>query len=138
MTNIEGPGGEGLFGEGFGSWEDWAPGIDATTLEGPLAQGVRRVSTSPSLGTVTHELVRFEPGARALSYVVVDGLPPILEKLRVDWTVLAIEGDRARLVGVSAFGLRDQAAPKRGPIEAKMTQTLQGFAEALRAAVEES
>lgn len=121
-----------LFGEGFGEWATWAPGIDKSTLQGPLAQGVLRVNETPSLGTVTQELVRYEPKARALAYQVREGLPPFLDAMRNDWTIEPLEGSRCRLRGVAVFGLKDAMAPKKPQIEMKMTQVLDGFAAAVR------
>ena len=125
-----------VFGEAFGDWASWAPGIEESTLQGPLAQGVVRVNKTPSLGTVSQELVRFEPEARALAYEMRDGLPPFLEQLRNDWTIEAVGSERSRLSGVAHFKLKDAAAPKRDAIEQQMTQVLEGFAAAFRSTLE--
>ena len=124
-----------LLGEGFGDWANWAPGIEQSTLQGPLQAGVLRVNKAPSLGTVTQELVVYEPAKRELAYEMREGLPPFLEKLRNDWVVEEVEG-KARLRGVAVFGLRDAAAPKRPEIEAKMSAVLDGFAAAFKTALE--
>ena len=121
-----------VFGEGFGDWDSWSPGIDESTLQGPLAQGVIRVNKAPSLGTVKQELVRFDRDSKSLAYEMIEGLPPFLERLRNDWTIEEVEGGRCRLEGVALFGLRDAAAPKKDAVEAQMTQVLEGFAAAFR------
>lgn len=126
-----------VFGEGFGDWDAWAPGIEESTLQGPLAEGVVRVNRAPSLGTVTQELVRYEPGARALAYEMREGLPPFLERLRNDWELESVDGDRCRLSGVALFGIRDAAAAKKPQIEQQMTQVLDGFGAAFRKTLEE-
>jgi len=125
-----------LFGEGFGDWAAWAPGIDKSTLEGPLAQGVFRTNEAPSLGTVRQELVRYEPAARALAYEMREGLPPFLTGLRNDWVIEELADGRSRLTGEALFRLTEQAAPMAPKLEAQMGGVLQGFAAAFRAAME--
>ena len=122
-----------VFGEGFGNWADWAPGIEESELQGPLAQGAIRVNKAPSLGTVTQELVRFDADERALAYEMREGLPPFLEQLRNDWVIEDLEDGRSRLKGTALFGLRDAAAEKKGGIEKQMSQVLDGFAAAFQA-----
>jgi hypothetical protein len=121
-----------VFGEGFGTWADWAPGIDSSTLLGPLAKDVRRVNVTPSLGRVTQQLVRYEPDERALSYTMVEGLPPMFTVIRNDWVIEELEGGRCRLVGEGVFELAEAAAPMRDKIRGKMGVTLEVFAQALR------
>lgn len=125
-----------IFGEGFGDWAAWAPGIEESNLQGPLAEGVIRVNRAPSLGTVTQELVRFDAGARSLAYEMREGLPPFLEQLRNDWVIEELDGGHSRLKGTALFGLRDAAADKKGGIEKQMTQVLRGFAAAFQARLE--
>ena len=125
-----------LFGEGFGEWAAWAPGIEESTLEGPLAQGVIRVNRAPSLGTVRQALVRYEPEGRALAYDMIEGLPPFLTGLRNDWVIVATGEGTSRLEGDAVFTLRDEAEPKRPQLQAKMGAVLDSFAGAFRDAVE--
>ena len=101
-----------VFGEGFGTWAEWAPGIDKSTLQGPLAQGVVRKNETPSLGTVEQELVRFEPNARALAYEMRT-LPPMFTQLRNDWVIEDLGSERCRLRGEARFVLAEQAEPMR-------------------------
>lgn len=121
-----------LLGEGFGEWDRWSPGIDKSTLQGPLALGVRRVNETPSLGTVTQALVRFDREKKALAYAVEAGLPPFLEAMRNDWQIDALEGERCRLRGVAVFGLPDAMAPKKAGVEMKMAQVLEMFCATVR------
>ena len=125
-----------LLGEGFGEWDTWSPGIDKVTMKGPLAQGVIRVNETPSLGTVTQELVRFERAERALAYEVREGLPPFLRAMRNDWQIDPLGDGRSRLSGVAVFGLPDALAPKKAGIQAKMTEVLKQFCAAFQGAVE--
>lgn len=125
-----------LFGEGFGTWADWAPGIDKSTLQGPLAKGVLRINETPSLGTVTQELVHFEPAERSLSYEVRAGLPPFLDGMRNDWLIEPLGGGRSRLNGVALFQVKDAAAPKKPQLEVKMAQVLESFAANVRDTLE--
>lgn len=125
-----------LFGEGFADWADWAPGIDASSLEGPLAEGVVRVNQTASLGTVRQELVRFDREARALAYEMRSTLPPMFSAVRNDWTVAELEGGGSRLSGEAVFALREQAEPMRGKLAGKMGMALQVFAESVRTRVE--
>jgi len=121
-----------VFGEEFATWDSWAPGIDTSTLEGPLAQGVVRENVTPSLGTVRQTLTKFDRDERALAYEMIEGLPPFLGELRNDWKLEAVTPELSRLSGEAIFGIRDAAAPKASMIEQKMTQTLNGFAAAFR------
>lgn len=120
-----------VFGEGFGSWADWAPGIDRSTLQGPLAQGVMRTNETPSLGTVQQELVRYEPAERALAYEMRT-LPPMFTTLRNDWVIAELGPGRCQLRGEARFVLASQAEPMRDKLEGKMGMTLEVFANAFR------
>ena len=120
-----------VLGEGFGSWADWAPGIDKSTLRGPLAQGVMRTNETPSLGTVEQELVVYEPDKRALAYEMRT-LPPMFVQLRNDWFIDELEGGRCRLRGEAVFGLAEQAEPMRDKLQGKMGMTLEVFIKAFR------
>lgn len=120
-----------VFGAGFGTWADWAPGIDRSTLAGPLAEGVKRTNETPSLGTVEQELVRFDPAARALAYEMRT-LPPMFTKLRNDWVIEDLGGGRCRLRGEALFVLSEQAEPMRDKLQGKMGMTLEVFANAFR------
>ena len=137
-TTIAAPAAEAwrLFGDGFGSWDQWAPGIEKSTLEGPLAQGVMRTNVTPSLGTVSQELVRFEPESRALAYEMRSGLPPFLTGLRNDWVIEDDGEGGCRLSGEAVFEIREQAAPMKPKIEGQMRTVLEGFAAAFRTRAE--
>jgi hypothetical protein len=121
-----------LFGEGFGDWADWAPGIDRSTLEGPLARGVVRVNDTASLGTVRQELARFDRDDLALAYEMSENLPPFFVKMRNDWVIEEVDAGRCRLTGVALFVLKDEAEPMRSKLEGKMGMALEAFARAFR------
>ena len=123
------------FGEGFASWADWAPGIDRSTLAGPLAQGVVRTNETASLGKVEQELVRFDPDGRALAYEMRT-LPPMFTHMRNDWVLEDLTGERCRLVGEAVFEVAEQAEPMREKLEGKMGMTLEVFAKAFRDSVQ--
>lgn len=127
-----------LLGEGFADWDRWAPGIDRSTLQGPLEEGVRRVNETPSLGTVTQSLVRFDPSSRALAYEMTEGLPAFFQKVRNDWVVQEDGPERSRLVGKARFDLTDEAAPMKPKLEGKMGMALEVFANALKEEAERS
>lgn len=122
-----------VFGEGFGDWASWAPGIESSTLEGPLAQGVIRVNETPSLGTVRQTLAHYDPSARALAYTMLPELPPPFLAIRNDWTIEDAADGTSKLVGEATFTIRDEAAPMLEKIRGKMGMTLEVFAESLRA-----
>jgi hypothetical protein len=138
-VDINAPAAKGweLFGEGFGDWADWAPGIDRSTLEGPLAQGVVRVNDTASLGTVRQELARFDRDGRALAYEMSENLPPFFVKMRNDWVIEELDSDRSRLTGVALFVLTDEAEPMRSKLEGKMGMALEVFANAFRQRMED-
>ncbi len=121
-----------VFGEGFGDWADWAPGIDASTLEGPLAEGVVRVNDTPSLGAVRQTLARFDRSARALTYEMLPELPPPFLRIRNAWVIEETGPDQSRLVGNATFEIRDEAVPMQDKLAGKMGMTLEVFAESLR------
>lgn len=127
-----------LLGDGFADWDQWAPGIDRSTLEGPLAEGVLRTNEAPSLGTVTQKLVRFDPAARALAYEMIEGLPPMFESVRNHWEVESMQPGSSRLVGEARFRLKDEALPMRAKLEGKMGMVLEVFARAARDHLEQS
>ena len=120
-----------VFGEGFGTWAEWSPGIDSSTLQGPLAEGVLRTNETPSLGTVEQELVRYEPETRALSYEMRT-LPPMFTRIRNDWVITELAPGRCQLQGEALFTLATQAEPMRDKLEGKMGVTLEVFAKAFR------
>ena len=126
-----------VFGEGFGDWADWSPGIDSSTLKGPLAQGVTRVNETPSLGTVEQELVRYDPEQRALAYEMRT-LPPMFTGLRNDWFIDELGPDRCRLRGEAVFVLSSQAEPMRDKLEGKMGVTLEVFIKAFADRVQQT
>ncbi len=121
-----------LFGEGFGSWADWAPGIESSTLGGPLAQGVVRVNQTASLGTVRQELVVFDREGRTLAYEMASNLPPFFSKARNDWTIEEVGPESSRLRGEALFVLAADAEPMRPKLQGKMGMALETFASALR------
>ena len=118
-----------VFGEGFGSWADWAPGIDSSTLQGELAQGVMRTNETPSLGTVQQELVQYDPGERALAYEMCT-LPPMFTQLRNDWVIKETGPGKCQLVGDARFVVAEQAEPMKEELQGKMGMTLEVFANA--------
>ena len=119
-----------VLGEGFDSWDAWAPGIERSTLEGELGLGAVRVNETPSLGTVRQELVVFDRERRALAYEMRSGLPPFFSGVRNDWTLEALEGGRCQLQGVAVFELREPQMQAK--LEGKMGMALEVFATALR------
>ena len=125
-----------LLGEGFGDWARWAPGIDSSTLQGPLEEGVLRINEAASLGTVTQKLVRFDPDALALAYEMIEGLPPFLTALRNDWVIAEVAPGKSRLVGDAHFVLTEQAAPMKPKLEGKMGMVLEVFAQAAKGELE--
>ena len=125
-----------LFGEGFGEWASWAPGIDASTLEGPLAEGVIRVNKTPSLGTVRQTLVRYTPEEKALAYEVSEGLPPFLQHMRNDWVIREDGDGRCVLEGEALFLLTEQSVPMKPKLQGKMGMVLETFATAVRETLE--
>ena len=125
-----------LLGEGFGAWDRWSPGIDRITMKGPLEKGALRVDETPSLGTVTQELTRFDRDARALAYEVRDGLPPFLESMRNEWQLDPLGDGRSRLSGVAFFGLSDRMAPGKHGVQMKVAQVLEMFCAAARDTLE--
>ncbi|MFT7622748.1 MAG: hypothetical protein ACI9WU_001923 [Myxococcota bacterium] len=125
-----------VFGEGFGEWAQWAPGIDKSTLQGPLVEGATRINETPTLGKVAQRLSRYQPDARALAYDMSSGLPPFLDSVHNDWSIEAVGADHCRLSGAARFVLKAAAAPKKPQIEVKMTQALDSFAAAFRETVE--
>ena len=121
-----------VFGEGFANWADWAPGIDQSTLEGPLSEGVVRVNQTPSLGTVRQVLVRLDRSARALAYEMLPELPPPFTAIRNDWVIEEDGAGRSRLVGEATFEIQEQAAPMQDKLAGKMGTTLEVFANCLK------
>ncbi len=121
-----------LFGEGFADWADWAPGIDRSSLEGPLAHGVVRVNETASLGTVRQTLARFDREQRALAYEMHENLPSFFSRLRNDWVITELDGGRCRLEGEALFVLTDAADPMRDKLRGKMGVSLEVFANAFR------
>ncbi|MFT4621853.1 MAG: hypothetical protein ACI8PZ_000505 [Myxococcota bacterium] len=121
-----------VFGERFADWADWAPGIDSSTLEGPLAEGVIRVNETPSLGAVRQRLARFDPSNRALAYEMGAPLPPMFSSVRNDWTITELDAGRCRLEGEALFVLTERAAPMRPQLEGKMGVALEVFAASFR------
>lgn len=120
-----------VFGEGFAHWAAWAPGIDSSTLEGPLSEGVVRVNETPSLGTVRQALVRFDRSARALAYEMLPDLPPPFTAIRNDWAIEEVGPGQSKLVGEATFEIRDDAAPVQDKLAGKMGTTLEVFARSL-------
>lgn len=117
-----------VFGEGFADWASWAPGIDRSTLEGPLSEGVIRVNETPSLGTVRQSLARFDRAARTLAYEMLPELPPPFVAIRNDWVIEEDGSGQSKLVGEATFEIADEAAPMQDKLAGKMGTTLEVFA----------
>lgn len=122
----------GLLGEGFGDWADWAPGLDSSRMDGPLEVGAIRVNKAESLGTVTQQLVSFDPDRRSLAYEMREGLPPFFEAVRNDWIIVELEAGKVRLQGEALFVLKDEAETMANQLKGKMGVTLEVFANAFR------
>ncbi len=125
-----------VFGQGFGEWADWADGIQASSLDGPLTQGVTRTNDTTSLGVVTQKLTQFDENRRSLTYVFTSGLPPFLTAIRNEWTIEDLGADRSQIVGHASFDLAWWALPLTPLLKLKMGGALRGFAAEFAAHVE--
>ena len=121
-----------VFGTDFGSWADWAPGIDTSTMNGPVQQGAIRVNETPTLGTVEQRLSHFDPATRALTYEMHGRLPPVFTSVRNEWVIEPVDGTHCQLVGTAHFALTETAEPMKPQLEGKMGMALEVFAEAFR------
>jgi len=88
-----------ILGEEFGEVSDWPEPVVASSLDGPLDQGVTRIcnikATGPfPAGKITETLSEFNREEKTLTYVVASGRPPFLEHLQNRW-VLEARGDAA-------------------------------------------
>ncbi len=117
-----------IFGEKFADWSQWADGITASSLDRPVAQGAMRTNETTSLGRVTQELTEFDPGARALTYEMREGMPGLFKGIANRWTIEPLGADRCRISGEATFGLAWWATPLKPLLRKKMTVALEGFA----------
>ena len=80
-----------LLGEEFGD-VSWADPVIASSLDGPLAQGVTRICNVKAIGPipageVTETLSEFNRQKKVLTYVIETGRPPFLTHMQNRWTL---------------------------------------------------
>ncbi|CAM2010116.1 SRPBCC family protein [Acanthopleuribacter pedis] len=101
-----------LLGEAFGDVAEWTSFLKASSLDGPLREGVLRTCAPQkgfgpfSPGQVIERLVLFRPETMMFEYEVVTGLPGIVKSARNRWTIQAVAADRCliRSHAVIEFG----------------------------------
>ena len=81
-----------LLGEEFGEVSGWAEPVTASSLDGPLSEGVTRTCNVKAIGPiaageVTETLSEFNRQKKVLTYVIETGRPPFLTHMQNRWTL---------------------------------------------------
>ena len=81
-----------LLGEEFGEVSGWADPVTASSLDGPLGEGVTRTCDIKAIGPiaageVTETLSEFSRQKKVLTYVIETGRPPFLTHMQNRWTL---------------------------------------------------
>lgn len=133
-----------VIGERFGdlSWTSSIAHVDLQLLDDVVGEGATRVCTSskgfgPFAAPVLHEkLVHFDRDAMALTYVVTEGLPPLIRKAENAWRVVAVDDVTCRVESTATSTLAFWIRPL-GPLLARAVNAdLQNVFDELAAAIE--
>jgi hypothetical protein len=121
-----------IFGERFADVADWADAIEASSIAGPLEQGVVRTcdlrATPPfPASTVTEELTVFDRGEKRLTYVVMSGLPGMMRTVQNAWTFEDLGDDRTRVTSVVTAELAWWAWPMTPIVRRQLTGSVAPF-----------
>jgi hypothetical protein len=81
-----------VLGEEFGEVSGWADPVAASSLDGPLGEGVTRTCDIKGIGPiaageVTEMLSEFNRQKKVLTYVIETGKPPFLTHMQNRWTL---------------------------------------------------
>ena len=111
-----------ILGEEFGEVSSWAEPVEASSLDGPLDQGVTRTCTIKAVGPfpagkMTETLSEFNREEKVLTYVVETGGPPFLTHLQNRWVLEPRDATSSILNSTITFRLKWWALPFAGAIE---------------------
>ena len=120
-----------LLGERFADIGVWSDGVVKSQLDGPLAEGSLRTCelkpSSAASGTVQERISKFDRQARALSYVIVSGLPGFMRRVENNWTMEPLGASRSRVTSVVTIKLAWWMLPMSPIIGRQFTKLLTGF-----------
>jgi hypothetical protein len=120
-----------LLGERFADIGVWSDGVVKSQLDGPLAEGSLRTCelkpSSAASGTVQERVSKFDRQARALSYVIVSGLPGFMRHVENNWTMEPLSATRSRVTSVVTIKMAWWMLPMSPVIRRQFSKLLSGF-----------
>jgi hypothetical protein len=130
-----------LLGEEFGdvSWSDL---VIASSLDGPLDQGVTRACTIDAVGPfpageLTEALSEFNREEKVLTYVIKTGGPPFLSHIQNRWILEARDATSSSAHSTITYRLEWWAMPFAPLIAMMMRKTLKPLLAQFRDAVQD-
>jgi len=109
-----------VVGERFGEIGEWASAITMSVMDGPPGPGQVRTCHVAGFGPIApglirERLVRFDPGARSLSYQAAEGMPGFIVRAASRWSVHEEPGGTCLVRIDATLTLRPIARPL-GPV----------------------
>jgi hypothetical protein len=130
-----------ILGEEFGEVSRWAGPVTASSLAGPLGEGVMRTceikATGPfPAGEVTETLSEFNRQNKTLTYVIDSGGPPFVSHIQNRWILEARDATSSVASSTVTYGLKWWAVPFAPLISMLMRSALKPIFDEFRDAVE--
>jgi polyketide cyclase/dehydrase/lipid transport protein len=127
-----------IFGEDFEGISKWLDSINSSSLDGELAVGATRTCNFPKDLIIKEKLTHFDPKARALTYLILSGLPSFMLSVSNAWTIEDIGNNRSRATSVVTAKLAWYAIPMGPMVKIGLGKTLKGALRQLAAAAEKA
>lgn len=120
-----------LMGAQFGDVANWSDMILKSSVSGPVAVGVIRTCdlkpTPAASGTIKERLTKFDPGRKALSYDVFDGLPGFMRRVSSNWTFEPVGEHRTRVTNVMTVKVAWYMTPMLPMIKMQFGKTIRAL-----------
>jgi Polyketide cyclase / dehydrase and lipid transport len=129
-----------VLGERFADVAEITDAIEKSALDGELGEGAVRTCDLRALGPipagqVTERLTRFDRDDKALTYLVLSGLPGFMRRVENAWTIEPLDGGRCRITSAATFDLAWYMVPMTPVMRRQLGKTLREFIDAIEAAV---
>ena len=121
-----------VLGEQFADVANWTDAINKSSLDRPLGEGAVRTCDLKAFGPVpagkiTEEVTRLDRDSRALTYVVLSGVPSFMRFVENAWTVEALDDQRSRVISQATFRLAWWIVPLSPLLRFQLGRGLRSF-----------
>jgi len=130
-----------VLGEEFGEVSGWAEPVVASSLDGPLHQGVTRTCNIKAIGPfpageVTEELSEFNRQEKVLTYVIKTGRPPFITQMQNRWILEGRDATSSIASSTLTYRLKWWALPFAPLISMMMKKSIKPIFAQFRDAVQ--